>query len=152
MQGPGLALVALALAAGCVTGCAREVALVKGVGPVPAGKLTGGTWTVVSINGARVLAGRAAVIGFAAGDGHDGTVSGSAGCNRFNGAWRQSGDAIEIGALAMTRMACGPAVMAMEAKLTGVLGAVRRVYFGTGDTVRLVADDGRQLNLRRVAP
>ncbi len=148
MQGPGWALAALLL----LGGCAREVALVKGVEPVAAGTLAGRKWRVETINGAKVLAGQPAVIGFAPGDGRDGLVSGSAGCNRFDGAWRISGDAVEIGPLAVTRMACSPDVMEMEAKLMGVLGAVRRVYFGGGDTARLVGNDGRQLALRRAAP
>jgi heat shock protein HslJ len=134
-----------------VVGCAREVALVKGVEPVIIGTLQGGTWAIRSINGAGVIAGPRIEISFVAGNGRDGRVSGRSGCNSFNGRWRQSGNAIEIGFLATTRMGCPPEIMAMEAKLLAVIRVVRRVYFVADDNARLIAGDGRQLLLIRTA-
>ena len=43
-------------------------------------------------------------------------ISGNAGCNRFNGSFGQNGTTVEMGRLATTRMACGPAIMIEEAK------------------------------------
>jgi heat shock protein HslJ len=46
--------------------------------------------------------------------GDDGTVSGSAGVNTFNGPYTVDGDAIEIGPLATTKMAGDPELMEQE--------------------------------------
>lgn len=47
----------------------------------------------------------------------DGTVYGSAGCNRFSGGYTYKGDTIEIGQLAVTMMFCEGAMEAEDAFL-----------------------------------
>jgi heat shock protein HslJ len=46
--------------------------------------------------------------------GEDGTVSGTGGVNRYNGPFTVDGDGIEIGPLALTKMAGEPELMAQE--------------------------------------
>ncbi len=48
-------------------------------------------------------------------------VSGSAGCNQYNGAYTLDGDTITIGPLATTRMACEQGVMDQEAAFLAAL-------------------------------
>lgn len=43
--------------------------------------------------------------------GEEGRVAGSGGCNRFSGSYTQEGDAVHIGPLMSTRMACADAAM-----------------------------------------
>jgi len=69
--------------------------------------LTQGEWHVTGYNN-----GRQAVVSIAAGSdptavfGTDGTVSGNATCNRFNGPYKVDANKITIGPLATTMMAC----------------------------------------------
>jgi heat shock protein HslJ len=69
--------------------------------------LTQGEWHVTGYNN-----GKQAVVSVAAGSdptavfGTDGTVSGNATCNTFNGTYTIDGDKITVGPLATTRMAC----------------------------------------------
>jgi heat shock protein HslJ len=44
----------------------------------------------------------------------DGRVSGSSGCNRFHGEFKVEGNALKVGPLATTRMACEDEVMTQE--------------------------------------
>jgi heat shock protein HslJ len=67
--------------------------------------LIGTTWVAVDLAGLPVPADPAArrpVLEFVAG----GRVAGRDGCNRFSGPYRQQGDRLSFGALAVTRMAC----------------------------------------------
>jgi heat shock protein HslJ len=52
-------------------------------------------------------------------------VIGHSGCNRFNGRYSESQGKIEIGPLAMTRMACPPPLMKIEATFSQALEAAR---------------------------
>ncbi|MCP4382931.1 MAG: META domain-containing protein [Hyphomicrobiales bacterium] len=53
----------------------------------------------------------------------DGKAIGHSGCNRFNASYAESPGQIEISPLAMTRMACPPALMELEAALVKALDA-----------------------------
>ena len=55
----------------------------------------------------------------------EGMVTGHSGCNRFNGRYAESQGKIEIGPLAMTRMACPPPLMKIEATFSQALEAAR---------------------------
>lgn len=133
-------LVGLAMLAGC----AREVALVKGVEPVIAGTLAGSLWHVEDINGGGVIDNARVEIGF---DGE--TVSGRSGCNSFRGRWQSDGATIRLGPLASTGKACPPALMDMEGKFLATLAAVTRVRFDATGAAFLTAPDGRIVRLRR---
>jgi heat shock protein HslJ len=63
-------------------------------------------------------------------------VSGSAGCNTYNGTYTLDGDALKIGPLATTRMACDPAIMDQETLFLAALAASTTVE-QTGATVTL---------------
>lgn len=83
-------------------------------GEAPAGSaaapaLPGSSWALVEMSD-QVLADAIPTIAFGA----DGTVSGSTGCNTFNGTYTIDGSAITFGPLATTRMACAADVMAIE--------------------------------------
>lgn len=72
--------------------------------PTSAGSaLVGSNWILVSLNGVEPLADNEITLRFDA----DGQVSGSSGCNRYFGGYRQPGDnRLEIGPLAGTRKFC----------------------------------------------
>ncbi|OEU69874.1 MAG: hypothetical protein BA863_06765 [Desulfovibrio sp. S3730MH75] len=51
----------------------------------------------------------------------DGNVTGSGGCNRFNGSYTLKNNTLEVGPLASTRMACTDAVGSQEFKFLQAL-------------------------------
>ena len=73
----------------------------------PGPAFAGTTWAAIGIDN-----GRGAVAGVVAGTevtatfGDDGRVTGSGGCNRYFGPYERAGEALRIGPLASTRMAC----------------------------------------------
>jgi heat shock protein HslJ len=71
----------------------------------------------------------------------DGTVSGNAGCNQFNGSYTLDGGTIKIGPLASTQKACPQLVMTVETAFMGALEAVTNVTM-TADTLSLSAGEG----------
>jgi heat shock protein HslJ len=76
--------------------------------------LVGTTWTLTTIASgdavSTALNGTEVTAEFSA----DGTVSGSAGCNRYSGSYTWTGDRLSFSALASTKMACADDVMAQE--------------------------------------
>jgi heat shock protein HslJ len=93
-------------------------------GAAPADPLAGTSWNVTGINN-----GNQAVVSPATGTtvtlafGTDGTVSGSGGCNTYNGSVAVNGAAISFGPLAATQMACPQPVMDQEAQFFAALAA-----------------------------
>jgi heat shock protein HslJ len=68
--------------------------------------LGGTSWTVSSVGGQPTIEGNQPTILFAA----DGAVSGTSGCNQYNGSFTTDGGGITFSPMATTRMACeGPA-------------------------------------------
>jgi heat shock protein HslJ len=63
-------------------------------------------------------------------------VSGSSGCNTYNGTYTRDGDTLKIGPLATTRMACDPAIMDQETQFLAALAASTTVQ-QSGATVTL---------------
>ena len=75
--------------------------------PQAAVTLVGTPWNVVNYNNGKeatvsLVADSTITLQFAA----EGTVSGNAGCNQYNGSFTTEGDALTVGPLATTRMAC----------------------------------------------
>jgi len=69
--------------------------------------LVGTEWVAIGINNGRGgVAGALAGVEVTATFGEDGRVTGSGGCNRYFGPYALDGDALSIGPLASTRMAC----------------------------------------------
>ncbi len=98
-----------------------------------------GSYLVVAIDGDEVQGDRVPEIVFGA----DGRVSGSSGCNRFNGSVTVDGKALSFGPLASTRMACpGP----LDAQERAFFGALERVAgHNIEDGVALVDGEGREV-------
>ncbi len=74
----------------------------------------------------------------------EGELGGFGGCNRFFGTWQIDGDAIAIGPLGATRMACPPPLMVHEAALFAALEAARRFERDRID-LRLLDGEGNEL-------
>ena len=71
-----------------------------------------------------------------------GRVSGSDGCNRFNGPYASRGTSLQIGSpLAATKMACSPPVMEQAARFNQALAGTRSFRLDGGQLRLLGADD-----------
>ena len=108
-------------------GAARHPPLVEGAGPDEfngGGRLTslaGSEWQIRDFVG-EAVAGKG-WIAFKA----DGMVTGNSGCNRFNGGYTESPRKINVGPLAMTRMACPPTMVEIETNFSQALEAVQSI-------------------------
>ena len=78
----------------------------------------------------------------------DDTIGGSTGCNRFTAKYTVDGDAMDIGEIASTRMACPPPVDAVERAYLAALGRVTAWHLDGSDLV--LADDDHTELLRYV--
>jgi heat shock protein HslJ len=74
-------------------------------------------WRPMTIGGGGVPDGANPIIRFQ----DDGTVAGYTGCNRFTGSYSISGDRIDIGPLATTKMACPDLAMNLEDRILASL-------------------------------
>ena len=83
--------------------------------------LSGTIWLVEDIAGKGVIDNAQTTIRFD----ESGRVSGSTGCNLFNGTATIEGNIIKFGQLATTRRACVPALMDQEQRLLKAMGEVR---------------------------
>ena len=111
--------VVILVAALTVIGCSQPAASTAPSAAGPPAELPGTSWVLQGISGAQLGTG-VPTIDF----GTDGNVSGSAGCNTFNGTYTVDGSSISFGPLASTKMACPTADMAVEtAFLAGLAGA-----------------------------
>jgi len=132
-----------------LSACAKEAALVKGQPPALGGSLEGGPWLVEDINGGGVPDGVRVDATFEPGDHDTSVVFGASGCNRFRGAWKQTGATVKFGPLAGTMMMCEPAKMDTESKFLKTMEAVTTVSFDATGAALLKAPDGRSIKLRR---
>ncbi len=94
-----------------------------------------GNWKVTSLAGVALPDTASVTLEFA-----PGAVSGSSGCNRYNGSFTQAGNALTFGPAAMTRKACAPQLMDIEAGFSQALAAVTRFDFA-GNVLRLYVGD-----------
>jgi heat shock protein HslJ len=101
-----------------------------------------GSWTVSGYNN-----GNQAVVSPEAGTeltaefGEDGSLSGSGGCNTYNGNWTLTGETLAIGPLATTRMACEEAILTQETQFLAALQGATG-YRVEGANVTLTSADG----------
>jgi heat shock protein HslJ len=101
-----------------------------------------GAWTVTGFNN-----GNQAVVSPEAGTemtaefGEDGTLTGSGGCNTYNGSWTLTDATLAIGPLASTKMACEEAVMTQETQFLTALGGATG-YRVEGANITLTSADG----------
>lgn len=78
----------------------------------------------------------------------NGRASGNGGCNSFSTTYKLSGERLEFGPIASTRMACEAALMEQEARYFAILAGVRSYSrYGNG-SVSLIAPDGRAIRFR----
>ena len=104
--------------------------------PTAATGLNGTSWTLVSINEREPAGDSAPTLVFD----DAGNVSGSAGCNTYNGVAAIEGNSIAFGPLATTRMACAGATGLQE---TAFLQAMDEVLaYAIDSQGRLVLEDG----------
>ncbi len=104
--------------------------------------LTGTTWAANGINtGTGAVSSLVADTTVTAVFAEDGTLSGTAGCNTYNGTYEVSGDAMTIGPLATTMMACEPDASDQEANYLAALGRVT-TFTIRGDQLELRDDEG----------
>lgn len=97
-----------------------------------------GSWRVISINGRPTLDRNPATVRF---DGD--RISGSTGCNRFNGTFRFDRGRVTAGALATTRRAClAPAANDQEREVLGFFSQRASVSRGTRGRLVLTARSG----------
>jgi heat shock protein HslJ len=121
----------------------------KGDLPPLGGSLEGGPWLLEDLNGGGVPDNVRIDLTFDPGDHDTSRVSGSSGCNRFSGAWKQTGATVGFGPLMGSMMACPPAVMDVEGKFLKTLEAVTTVSFDPSGAALLKAADGRIIKIRR---
>lgn len=79
----------------------------------------------------------------------DGTVSGSTGCNRYSATYTRGAEALELGPIASTRMACPPPADAVERVYVATLEQVAGWRLEGG---RLVLLDAGGTELLRYEP
>ena len=82
----------------------------------------------------------------------DDTVGGSTGCNRFTASYTVDGDAMEIGEIASTRMACPPPADAIERAYLAALGRVAAWHIDGSELVLADDDDNELLRYEEASP
>ena len=135
MRIPGTVRAALsaALLAGAVTSMASSI------------DLNQSAWTVTALPGQPALTEAAPTLRFA-----DGRVSGSDGCNRYQGTYRSGADGFEVEpTLASTRMACPEPQMKTEKRVGDALMAARMVDFTPSKLVLQDSSGKEVLTLER---
>ena len=103
-----------------------------------AGKIEGGTWTLVTLAGQPVLEGTKITARFASGE-----VSGSAGCNNYSGSYERSGSQLTVGLLITQMMECPEpeGVMEQEYQYQGLLQSAAS-YRTTGGQLEILNASG----------
>lgn len=120
---------------------------VKGCGgrALPPESLNDTTWVIVMIDQLPVLEGVKTEVRFA-----DDRVSGTAGCNRFNGSYSVANNLLTFGGVASTRMMCAERQMAQEAKVLALLGGPATKRYSVEGYLILADEKGNRMTLRQV--
>jgi heat shock protein HslJ len=104
------------------------------------GELTGQMWVMTQLGGKAPVANT----GISAQFNSDGTVSGSAGCNRYTGQYTTTGNSITISNVASTMMACEQPVMDQESAYLKALSEAK-TYTAKDKSLTLFGADGKPL-------
>jgi uncharacterized membrane protein len=108
-------------------------------------ELANSEWQIVEIDG-NAVSGHAYQLSFT----RD-RISGQAGCNRFNGTYQRGDEGdMDIGPLAVTRMACPEPRMGHERFVLNLLGDTSNLTFVDNDNL-VISADRNSIKLRRVA-
>ena len=116
------------------------VAAGTGDGSARSSPLTGKVWVLTTLAGKPPLQGTELTAEFTS----SGSVSGTAGCNRYGGKFTSSGQRLRISSLVSTQMACASGIMTQESAFLKALGATR-AYAVNGATLTLRSTGGRAL-------
>lgn len=117
------------------------VSSIRGV-KAAAFSLTGSEWLLEDLGGSGVIDNAQATLSFP----EAGKVAGRGSCNRFFGPAQVSGDAVKMGPLGSTRMACAEAAMHQETKYLNALQAAERYEWK--DPYLLIYSKGLEKPLR----
>ena len=110
--------------------------------------LKGTTWRLVDLSSAAALTDVAATLSFP----EEGRIAGAGSCNRFFGSVKLTGDAMEIGGVGSTKMACPEPIMGQERKYLEALQAAQR-YTIEGTTLSIwVKGSDKPLRFTRQEP
>jgi heat shock protein HslJ len=113
--------------------------------PLPPESLNETSWTILMMDLMPVLEGVATELRFA-----DGKISGTAGCNRFNGSFTVAGNIVTVGPMVSTRMMCPEKQMVQEARFLSLLsGPLTKRYTVEGNLV-LDNNAGQRVTLKLV--
>ncbi|WP_113911367.1 serine hydrolase [Roseovarius dicentrarchi] len=107
--------------------------------------LVGREWRIEDVEGMGVIDFSHATLDF----GPDGSLSGSATCNRLIGSYETDGDAITITPAGATMMACPEALMMQEQRILDLLPRIERFVIDETGALILIAADGRTIAARR---
>jgi heat shock protein HslJ len=123
----------------------------KTVPPAPE-PLVGTTWTLESFHTADAVSSVLAGTTITAVFGADGSLSGSAGCNRYFASYNVTGTSLSISSVGSTKMACGaPGVMQQESTYLSLLSQVK-TFTIKGDRLSLAdVKDSTILSFAKVA-
>lgn len=105
-----------------------------------------GTWRVTRLGGADLAAEIEVTITF---DPANGRMSGSSGCNQYNGGFTLTGEGLSFGATMATMMACAEPQMLVEQELFKALDQVRGFDVDQNGALLLLGPDGALITARR---
>jgi heat shock protein HslJ len=105
----------------------------------PASRAVTGVWVIEQARTEPILDKRRARLVL----GTDGRLSGHTSCNVMNGPYTLSGDKIKIGAIATTRMACGPQLLEQEDRILTALELAATARVRPDGLLELRDADGR---------
>jgi len=115
--------------------------VVTGCGGDPRDLLTGTDWHVEDIAGAGLIDGARVTLAFDL----RGRVFGSSGCNTWFSGYALTGEGLDIGPAASTRMACAPALMEQETQFLAALEGIAGFDIDATGALRLLSGDGTTL-------
>ncbi|MDO5756519.1 MAG: serine hydrolase [Rhodobacterales bacterium] len=107
--------------------------------------LVGREWRIEDVDGMGVIDYSNPTLDFMA----DGTLAGSATCNRLIGSYSVNGDALRIEPAGTTMMACPEALMLQEQRVLDLLQRIDRFVIDETGALILIASDGRTIAARR---
>ena len=105
--------------------------------------IEGKTWRLVELPGQTLPASESARAPILMLDPTTRRMTGSDGCNRFNGSYELDGNRLRFSAIASTRMACPPEVMALADAYLRIL--VGEVSWGLQDGTLILVRDGQMI-------
>jgi heat shock protein HslJ len=114
-----------------------------GCGGTPALLISGVDWKVTDIGGTPAQGDVS--LSFNTGD----QLAGSSGCNRLTSTYNLTGEDMRIGRIATTRMACAPALMQQESRLTKALENVTQFELNNAGELVLRSAGNQDIRARR---